>query len=367
MVHGHTLLAGWMTTLISSSNAALYSMQDGNRPGLTSEGRRLAWWDGGPAFALASSGAVRLNFRGLFVYPASVVVRGELDAKPEALGWHRVACNVSAWALCSSEVGHVLPAGSPRMPERKEAVLVDGWNDLACAQSGGKTLVSAGVYDISACDVLDEGLDLLYTPGVLYHRHTSMAPWEYWVYVVLAVVLVRCLSYNVQSLWLPEGSAAVRTQWVPLGCSTALLALVLVDGDSIYVTQGDVLFFWCTVGYVGVYLVLHLGTRAAQNAAGESYEQPVFNVIVGTLQLVGMRFYTAAETPYNTVLVGMLASRSWTKMLLHRHSGGDNHAASLVLDSLYLSLGIELAFDGTREMLVGVLGVAFMAGQLLAR
>ena len=78
-----------------------------------------------------------------------------------------------------------------------------------------------------------------------------------------------------------------------------------------------------------------------------------------------MRFYTAAETPYNTVLVGMLASRGWTKMLLPALS--ENHGASLVLDSLYLSLCIELAFDGTREMLVGVLGVAFMAGQLLAR
>ena len=353
----------WLVVwLVGASDAALFSMQDANRPGLSSNGGQLAWWDGGPAFALASSGAVRLNFRGLFVYPPSVVVRGELDAAPEALGWHKVACNVSAWALCSSEVGHVLPASSPRMPERQETVLVDGWNDLACAQSSGKTLVSAGAYDISACDVFDEGLDLLYTPGYLYHRHTSMSPWEYWVYVVLAVVLVRCLSYNVQSLWLPEGSAAIRKQWVPLVCSTALLVLVLVDGDSIYVTQGDVLFFWCTVAYVAVYLVMHLGTRAAQNTG---YEQPVFNVIVGTLQLVGMRFYTAAETPYNTVLVGMLASRGWTKMLLPTLS--ENHGASLVFDSLYLSLCIELAFDGTREMLVGVLGVAFMAGQLLAR
>jgi hypothetical protein len=43
-----------------------------------------------------------------------------------------------------------------------------------------------------------------------------------------------------------------------------------------------------------------------------------------------------------------------------------DHSMSLLLDSLYLSLCIELAFDGTRELLIGVLGVAFLGGHLLA-
>lgn len=37
------------------------------------------------------------------------------------------------------------------------------------------------------------------------------------------------------------------------------------------------------------------------------------------------------------------------------------------MDALYLSLCIELAFDGSREVLVAVLGVAYVAGGLLAR
>jgi hypothetical protein len=184
--------------------------------------------------------------------------------------------------------------------------------------------------------------------------------------VVLAVILVRFLSYNIQSLWLPSGEAVVQNQWAPLGCSLVLLGLVLSDGDSIYVTGTDLGFFWSTVGYVGIYLGIHATSRASRASSISemmtNYEQPVFNVIVGTLQLVAMRFYTAAETPYNTVLVGMLASRGWTKLLVHQHQ---SHA-SLLLDSLYLSLCIELAFDGTRELLVGVIGVAFMAGQLLS-
>lgn len=42
-------------------------------------------------------------------------------------------------------------------------------------------------------------------------------------------------------------------------------------------------------------------------------------------------------------------------------------SASLLLDALFLSLCIELAYDGSREMLVGVLGVGYLGGVLLAR
>jgi hypothetical protein len=343
---------------LPQARAALFSLQDASRPGVSSGDTQIGWWGGGPAFILASSGAVRLNFRGLFTYHPSSKVR-PLD---KGMGWHGIQCNVSAWALCSSEVGHVFPAGSPRMPERQELVTVDGWNDLGCSRSQGKELVGPGVYDISACDVFDEGLDLLYASGMVYHRHTAMPDWKYWTIVATTIVLVRCLSYNVQRLWTPHAETPGHNQWIPLAGSTILLILVLSDGDSIYVTLADQLFFWSTAGYIGVYLGIHAGSRVCSAKPGQ-YEQPVFNVLVATLQLVGMRFYTAAETPYNTVLVAMLASRGWTKMLMRQY----RHGWTLVLDSLYLSLCIELAFDGSRELLVGVIGVAFMAGQLLSR
>lgn len=39
---------------------------------------------------------------------------------------------------------------------------------------------------------------------------------------------------------------------------------------------------------------------------------------------------------------------------------------TLVMDSIYLSLCIELGFDGTYELLTGILGVSYIAGALLA-
>ncbi len=38
---------------------------------------------------------------------------------------------------------------------------------------------------------------------------------------------------------------------------------------------------------------------------------------------------------------------------------------TLILDGVYLSLCIELAFNGTKELLVAVLGIAYVAGSLL--
>lgn len=42
------------------------------------------------------------------------------------------------------------------------------------------------------------------------------------------------------------------------------------------------------------------------------------------------------------------------------------HRPTLLLDGIYLSLCVELAYDGTRELLVAVLGIAYVGGELLA-
>lgn len=56
-----------------------------------------------------------------------------------------------------------------------------------------------------------------------------------------------------------------------------------------------------------------------------------------------------------------------TKLLLCDQHVDLAESTTLVMDALYLSLCIELAFDGSREVLVAVLGVAYVAGGLLAR
>ena len=324
----------------------LFPLQDA-RPSLADggEGRLLAWWGGGEAFALAGSEAVRVNFRGVHLYPPGT--RMLLGS-----GWTGVQCNASAWALCCADVGCALPWGPPRVPASRGLVAA-GWGDLWCADGQGKVLVSLGVYDISACDIMDEGLDLVYSSGerMLWHRRTALPLWRYWVCVGLAIVLVRALSYNVQGLWAPN--AAAKPQRPALLAAMALLALVVLPFDGVFATCADQTFYWCSVGYAGYYLLQH--APAARDPP------PVFSVLVATLQVLAMRLYTAAETPYNLVLMTMLACRAWTKALDPKL-----HGASLVLDAMYLALCVELAFNGTREAAVAVAGVAFVAARLLS-
>ncbi len=292
--------------LIRPALSALYTLQDLKRPGLSSDDQALSWWEGGPAFALASASAVRVNFRGLLVYPPKATVR----LLNGSLGWHAVACNASAWALCSSDVGMAFPATGPRVPERQEAIGADGWADLGCRDSQGKTLSSLGFYDIGACDVFDEGVDLLYMPGTLFLRKGTLDTWEYWALVVLAIVLVRFLSYNLQFLWDPS-IAGQHDQRLALACSSLAVIIVLLDGDSHFVTSADQLFFWSNLAYIVFYLIMHLARPWLKQNDG--YDTPVYNILVASLQLIACRFYAAAETPYNLVLIAILATRGWSR------------------------------------------------------
>jgi hypothetical protein len=211
-----------------------------------------------------------------------------------------------------------MPWAAPRMPERHESVTADGWDDLGCSDSRSKLLTSLGVYDISACDVFDEGMDLLYTPGMVYHRHSSMPPWKYAFLVILAIVLVRFLSYNVQALLHPVEEQQ-QHQVPALACCFLTLGVVLTDRDDLLVTSADQVFHWSTVAYILLYLVSHVARIVSdeqdRKKTGEDQEPqakvPVYNVIVASLQLIAIRFYSAAETPYNLVLITILACRGW--------------------------------------------------------
>lgn len=310
------LLAGLAGPALPQRSAGMAPVTDA-RPQLMVGDQPLDWWDGGPAFLLASARAVRVNLRGVF--PVRSSVRGDLARA----GWSSAPCNESARALCSSDVGDVFPLAPPRMPDRPWA-LADGWRDLGCARSGGKLLVHAEVYDITACDVWDEGLDLLFVRGTLYFRHTEPPFWEYCLLVGICVVLVRSLSFNVQVLLQPD--TPVVSQFPGLLATGALMLLVALDTDAAYVTQRDRLFFWASFAFAGLYLAVYAAESAVRELRRERVG-PMFNLLVAGLQLAVMRFYRTADTPYTLLLLPMLAARLWSKLQLraeverHREGG----------------------------------------------
>lgn len=358
---------GWLlaaAAVMPFAWAAIHQLTDA-RPtlGVTTTtpwpGREWDWSSAGAGFVLANSEAVRINFRGFHTFASHRRLR-----PLKRMGWASAACNVSAWALCASEVGEVLPSHPPRVAETPRANPQE-WARLGCTDNSGKVIVKQGVYDISACDILDEGLDIVYSSSEVFHLTTAMPLWRYWTCVGLAITLVRTLSHNIQDAWTAHGSRPTLSQWPTIAASVALVALVLVDRDTVYVTYADQLFFWASVAYVGFYTTVHslvaLGGLSTQ--AGPP-EYPVFNVIIGTLQILATRLYTAAETPYNLVLMLMLSCRVWTKLDMPADAA-PWRSLGFTLDALYLSLAIELAYTGTDELLVAIIGSAYVAARIV--
>jgi len=250
-------------------------------------------------------------------------------------------------------------------------MVVTDWSRLTCSDNTGKTLQSQPEYDISACDVSDEGLDVVFSKNEVFHANTTMPPWRYWICTVLAVALVRTLSHNVHRVWvIQKEPELVLTQKPALAGVLGIIILVLVDGDFVYITHTDQLFFWSSASYVGFYLVIQ-GVERTQlllhqdETMQSEQETPVFNIIIGTLQVLATRVYCAAETPYNTVLMFMLACRAWIKVITQERRVNTRQSLTLVCDSVYLSLACELAYTGGDGLLIAVIGVAYVAARVV--
>lgn len=120
-------------------------------------------------------------------------------------------------------------------------------------------------------------------------------------------MLVRTLSYNIQRQWVVSEDKNHRRQWPVFLSTIIILTLIIIDGDNVYVTDTDQVFFWGTVMYTIFYLLFHL----SEWAYTYSQEQPVFNIIAGALQLISTRIYCGAQTPYNDVMLCMIGTRGW--------------------------------------------------------
>ena len=334
-----TMLAvlGIFMYLLGIAGAEIYPLVS-TMPSLSIQAGALDWTGGGPAYALVNRGLVRVNVRGVFLGKRGAVLRGL-----EELGWSRNACNVSAYALCSTSAGDVFPSFKPRVAERLDQVR-SGWlAGQACAPSTQKVLVARPVYDVSACDVLQNGLDVVYANGHVFQLRTEMSLPVYWAVMLLSVYLMRSFSYNLQVVRRgvdgQRGRPRVRQLQV-LVASLCLLLLVVIQSDGVYVTEEDYMHYVLTLLYVGVYLCCHMW--------GWREETPVYNIIAGTLQLVVSRLYTGCQSPYNQVILVMIATRTWVK--LKRQT----HLWTTIMDACYLAVLCHVGFLPDPSYLVAV-------------
>ena len=387
---------------LSSLSTAGYAPLDVTPPSLRLSSSNVpVEWNRSPgvAYLVASSSVLRVNSRGLRWCTT------RHGASPGSQ-WSARACNLSAHALCSAvlpgasslpEASAVSPSSLPEasvvspssLPEASavfpsslpEASAVfpsfvprvsesSDWLTpaTACPASGRVLVSSQRVYDVSACDAVSGGWDFVYSRGTLWLRRAPLTLSLYWTLVGLSLGLLRALSFSVKALHQGAGADGSAEFWWTMLLVSLVWALVVAEGDSHYVTAEDELLYWFSVAYVGVYVVLHVLTDLWDEGQGDA--APVtYNVIAGALQLVVMRLYAGAETPYTPVVLVLVGTRLWYKMKQEENRAHQHHALvrhlTVAMDATHVALLAQHGYSDDGVYLVALGSLAWVLSDIV--
>lgn len=329
---------------------------DDSVPFLRSRGQAVSLNAGWDAFVVADSSCVRVNARGVYAKPS--------HWKPRKLSgiWSTKTCMPGASsALCETSNGAVFPDSVPRYNASKV------WGGLRCSRaSDGRLMDPSYGYDISACDVLDGGGDVVLCGRSLGFSRTSMADWVYWTLCLLAVFIVRSLSYLVASRVRP-GSLASEARpcdvWTVLACVAILILALAPEGDAGFVTIEETLFFGWTCLYVGCYIAVFV---CCQFFGLAKSDPPIYNLIAASVQVITCRLYLGAETPYNPVIIWAIATRALVKLRAPLTEDWLLNFVTTFIDSLSLTLISVLGFEHNRLYLVALGTLALSVSDALS-
>ena len=359
------------------AGAEVFNLDD-SAPLLASNGRAVGWPRGWDALVVADSSCTRVNARGIYAKPSHWAPRGGL----EGLGWARSPCipGGGGGGLCVAPFGTVFPSS-----ERPRYNASSAWGGAGCTRAAdGRVLDPQYGYDVSACDVLDGGGDVVVCGRSAFFRRTSVATWVYWLMCLLAVFVVRSLSYLVvhrvsaqarqDGQPRPDGACS---DWVTVAACVSALPLALApDGDAGFVTVEERFFFATVCCYAGAYAALflyrllrctpdseanhgyHEPGQRGQEPGARYHDPPIYNLIAATLQVIASRLYLGAETPYNPVILWAVATRALVKLRSGR--GGLAVRMTIFADSLVLSLMCVLGFGFNGLYLVAVFTLAMV-------
>ena len=345
-------------------------------PYLATDSARVIWTSGWDALLAASGRCIRVNARGVSVKPSHWT-----QADLPRLGWTSRACFISAHALCDTGGGLCFP-----VPPSKHTIAMDipppgynpaaAWGGLACSRDDdGRVLLDSITYDVSGCDALDNGGDLVFCNGSLAFARTDLPVWAYWSVCLLAVYIVRALSYlvlrRVEARSHPQKTnedTGSNTEPQPrlteddhtVVASVCCVVVTLASGwQHVFVTQEEAFAASATLVYVLAYTCTWTWARWSRFDVADP---PIYNLIAGTLLFVSMRLYAGVETPYNAPLIWAIAARVGTKMRARAC------VATLItapLDALVLALICTLGFSFDPLFLIGIFATAFVIGDML--
>jgi hypothetical protein len=250
-------------------------------------------------------------------------------------------------------------------PSQRTPVVNEALDWLCGSTATFRSVTNVSRYDTSACDILDAKMDYVLADEVLFWSDsTNMPEWIYWTVCVLVVYLVRCLSkYVLSSL---KGDCGSDPHPNPVLCVSACAAagfLVIGLGDSVYVTEEELLFYRFTLFYISAYALLFTGNRISVALLGStSNDPPFYNLLAGVMLLVATRLYCGAETPYNPPLIFIIAVRVAVKS---RRGSDLLRSLTLLLDAFMVSLVCILGFSPHSRYLIALFCAAGAASDVL--
>ena len=151
-------------------------------------------------------------------------------------------------------------------------------------------------FHITPCD-LRRGTSIVYANGqISVQRDLDLDYWANLGVLLIMVWLIINLGESIALILEVRGSAAHNHNTVVL--CMALMSIIIGNmPDGFWATYNDILLYWCTVGYIGLYSLYHVKNRNT------------INVIVGCMMLVSARYYQSNETPYAATYLFIISTR----------------------------------------------------------
>ena len=147
----------------------------------------------------------------------------------------------------------------------------------------------------------------------------------------------------------------------PLACA-ACLVLVVSQGDFVYATEEELMFYHFTIFYVVIYTCIFISSRAMAYLHGPQTDPPFYNLLAGVMLLVACRLYCGAETPYNPPLIFIIAVR----LLVKSRRGSEMlRSVTVLLDAFMLGLTCNLGFGPSYHYLIALFAAAAAASDVL--
>ena len=361
-----------LAALATAAADTLYPLDSDAYPYLSSRGHRIDWSRGEGALLLATSSAVRVHKRGV------AAITGPLLASSLqfSAGWQSLPClGPLPDALCA-----LTGNGSRAFPFASPPRVADGLalatlqprplRDFHCASGLGGAGVTTGndsVNEPSLCTILDEDLDFVLADGRLHWNASSMLPDAvYWIICVLAVYIMRCFG---QLLVNPGEDGFQPDVLYPLSCAVTICLVQFYTFEAEFITEADWAMHYFFLAYSILYIIAWISSYLRRKRPHN------YNLVSGVLQLVASRLYVSAQTPYNAVLLFILATRvcQKTKELGDRVGGSRArneglvwlHRVLLFIDSIGLAFMCSLAYPYARPTLIPIFLSALCVADLL--